>query len=335
MQKALITGGAGFVGSHLAEALLAEGSAVEIIDDLSTGSIDNIAHLKDNPNFSYVLDTAMNRPVMLELIDRADVVFHLAAAVGVRLIVDEPVRTIETNIKISELVLELAARKKKPVLLVSTSEVYGKLDRKKFNEEDDLVLGATSRSRWCYAASKIIDEFLARAYFVEKDLPTVVVRLFNTIGPRQTGQYGMVVPRFVKQALNGDPITVYGDGSQQRSFTWVGDVVEALIQLIRHPQAWGEVFNIGHKDEISILELAKLVKRMTNSSSDIVFVPYDEAYEAGFEDMQRRLPDLSRIQEFIGYEPTLDLPDMLEQIIAYYRQLQTSSDAVAGDAPPR
>lgn len=335
MQKALITGGAGFVGSHLAEALLAQGTTVEIIDDLSTGSIDNIAHLKNDPNFSYVLDTAMNRPVMLELIDRADVVFHLAAAVGVQLIIDEPVRTIETNIKISELVLELAARKKKPVLLVSTSEVYGKLERQKFNEEDDLVLGATSRSRWCYAASKIIDEFLARAYFVEKKLPTVVVRLFNTIGPRQTGQYGMVVPRFVRQALTGDPITVYSDGSQQRSFTWVGDVVEALIQIIRHPKAWGEVFNVGHTSEISMLELANMVKQMTNSDSEIVFVPYDEAYEAGFEDMQRRLPDLTRIQEFIGYKPSLDLPDMLERIIAYYRTVQTRPDAVTGDAPPR
>jgi UDP-glucose 4-epimerase len=335
MQKALITGGAGFVGSHLAEALLAQGTAVEIIDDLSTGSIDNIAHLKNDPNFSYVLETAMNRQVMLELIDRADVVFHLAAAVGVQLIVDEPVRTIETNIKISELVLELAARKKKPVLLVSTSEVYGKLERQKFNEEDDLVLGATSRSRWCYAASKIIDEFLARAYFVEKKLPTVVVRLFNTIGPRQTGQYGMVVPRFVRQALSGDPITVYGDGSQQRSFTWVGDVVEALIQIIRHPKAWGEVFNIGHISEISMLELANMVKQMTDSDSEVVFVPYDEAYEAGFEDMQRRLPDLTRIQEFIGYQPSLDLPDMLEKIIAHYRTAQTKSDAVGGGAPPR
>ncbi len=335
MQKDLITGGAGFDGSHLAEALLAHGSAVAVIDDLSTGSIENIAHLKDNPNFSYVLDTAMNRPVMLELIDRADVIFHLAAAVGVQLIVDQPVRTIETNIKISELVLELAARKKKPVLLASTSEVYGKLERPKFNEEDDLVLGATSRSRWCYAASKIIDEFLARAYFVEKKLPTVVVRLFNTIGPRQTGQYGMVVPRFVHQALADDPITVYGDGSQQRSFTWVGDVVEALIQIIHNPKAWGEVFNIGHKSEISILELANKVKQMTNSSSEIVFVPYDEAYEAGFEDMQRRLPDLSRIQEFIGYEPSLDLPEMLERIIAFYRTEQMMPDTATGDAPSR
>ena len=319
MQKALITGGAGFIGSHLAESLLDRGWAVEVIDDLSTGSIDNIAHLKNNPHFSYVLDTAMNRPVMLELVDRADVVFHLAAAVGVQLIVESPVRTIETNIKISELVLELSAQKRKPLLLASTSEVYGKLNRQKFNEEDDLVLGATSRSRWCYAASKIIDEFLARAYFVEKKLPTVVVRLFNTVGPRQTGQYGMVVPRFVQQALSGDPITVYGDGTQQRSFTWVGDVVEALIELIQNPKAWGEVFNIGQYKEISMLELANLVKQMTESKSEIVFVSYDQAYEAGFEDMHRRLPDLAKIEELVGYKPTLDLREMLERIIAYYK----------------
>lgn len=319
MQKALITGGAGFIGSHLAESLLDRGWAVEVIDDLSTGSIDNIAHLKNNPHFSYVLDTAMNRPVMLELVDRADVVFHLAAAVGVQLIVESPVRTIETNIKISELVLELSAQKRKHLLLASTSEVYGKLNRQKFNEEDDLVLGATSRSRWCYAASKIIDEFLARAYFVEKKLPTVVVRLFNTVGPRQTGQYGMVVPRFVQQALSGDPITVYGDGTQQRSFTWVGDVVEALIELIQNPKAWGEVFNIGQYKEISMLELANLVKQMTESKSEIVFVSYDQAYEAGFEDMHRRLPDLAKIEELVGYKPTLDLREMLERIIAYYK----------------
>ncbi len=320
MTRALITGGAGFIGSHLAEALLEQGWAVEIIDDLSTGNIENIVHLKGHPHFSYVLDTVLNRPLMLELVDRADVVFHLAAAVGVRLIVEQPVYTIETNIKATELILELCARKRKPVLLSSTSEVYGKLDRPQFNEEDDLVLGPTSRARWCYAASKIIDEFLAKAYFKEKKLPTVVVRIFNTIGPRQTGQYGMVVPRFVKQALLGKPITVYGDGSQKRSFTWVGDVVNAMIALIQHPKAYGEVFNIGHTKEISIYELAVMVKEMSKSDSEIVFIPYEEAYEAGFEDMPRRLPDLTKIRELIGYEPTMDLPEMLEKIIAYYRQ---------------
>ena len=319
MTKALITGGAGFIGSHLAEVLLQRGWTVTVLDDLSTGSIKNVAHLKTHAAFSYVLDSVMNRPLMLELIDQAEVIFHLAAAVGVRLIVEEPVRTIETNIKATELVLELCARKRKPVLLTSTSEVYGKLEKPKFGEEDDVVLGPTSRARWCYAASKIIDEFLAKAYFKEKQLPTVVVRLFNTIGPRQTGQYGMVAPRFVKQALSGEPITVYGDGAQQRSFTWAGDVVNAMMKLIEHPGAYGEVFNVGHTDEISIYDLAELVKTMTESASEIVFIPYEQAYESGFEDMARRLPDLTKIQRTIGYRPTLDLPRMLEWLIAYYR----------------
>jgi UDP-glucose 4-epimerase len=319
MTKALITGGAGFIGSHLAEELLQHGWPVVVLDDLSTGSMKNVAHLKAHPGFSYVLDSVMNRPLILELIDQCDVVFHLAAAVGVRLIVEEPVRTIETNIKATELMLELCARKQKPVLLTSTSEVYGKLDKFKFSEDDDVVLGPTSRARWCYAASKMIDEFLARAYFREKDLPTVMVRLFNTIGPRQTGQYGMVAPRFVRQALLGEPITVYGDGTQRRSFTWVGDVVKAMVKLIQHPAAYGEVFNIGNTDEISIYELAALVKAMTDSPSEIVFVPYEQAYESGFEDMPRRLPDLTKIERTIGYRPTLDLPRMLEWLIAYYR----------------
>jgi UDP-glucose 4-epimerase len=320
MTRALITGGAGFIGSHLTEALLERGWQVEVIDDLSTGSIRNIEHLKGHRAFSYVLDTVMNRPLMVELVDRADVVFHLAATVGVRLIVEAPVRTIETNIKATEVVLELASRKKKPVLLSSTSEVYGKLGKEAFSEDDDLVLGPTSRARWCYAASKIIDEFLARAYWKERGLPTVVVRLFNTIGPRQTGQYGMVVPRFIRQALRGEPITVYGDGTQKRSFTWVGDVVEALIALIQQPQAYGEVFNVGHTKQISIHELAVLVKEMTRSRSEIVFVPYEEAYEAGFEDMPRRLPDLTKLKRLIGYEPTRSLSEMLERIIAYERE---------------
>ena len=332
MRKALITGGAGFVGSHLAEALLEQGWAVAVIDDLSTGSMQNIAHLKEHPRFSYVLDTVMNRPVTLELVDWADQVFHLAAAVGVRLIVEEPVRTIETNIKATELILELCAHKRKPMLLTSTSEVYGKLGKAEFNEEDDLVLGATSRVRWCYASSKIIDEFLAKAYYSEKGLPTVIARLFNTIGPRQTGQYGMVVPRFVRQALGGEPITVYGDGTQRRSFTWVGDVVEALITLVKLPKAWGEVFNIGSTGEIEIGDLAQLVKEMTQSSSDIVLVPYDQAYAQGFEDMSRRFPDLSKIREFIGYKPTLNLTEMLERIISHCRDESAEPKPPAG--PP-
>ncbi len=322
MSRALITGGAGFIGSHLSEALLERGWTVEVIDDLSTGSIENISHLKGHPHFSYTLDTVMNRPVMLELVDRTDVIFHLAAAVGVRLIVENPVHTIETNIKATELILELAARKRRPLLLASTSEVYGKLDKPRFNEDDDVILGPTSKSRWCYAASKMIDEFLARAYFKEHGLPTVVARLFNTIGPRQTGQYGMVVPRFVQLALAGKPIPVYGDGAQRRSFTWVGDVVGAMLALIAHPQAYGEVFNIGHTKEISIYELAVLVKRMTRSSSEIVLVPYEEAYEVGFEDMARRVPDIAKIRRLIGYRPGLDLPEMLERVMAYERERQ-------------
>ncbi len=333
MTRALITGGAGFIGSHLAETLLQRGAAVDVLDDLSTGSMKNIAHLKSRAGFGYTLDTVLNRGLLLELIDRADVVFHLAAAVGVRLIVDEPVRTMETNIKATELVLELCARKRTPVLLTSTSEVYGKLDKPQFSEEDDVVLGPTSRVRWCYAASKIIDEFLAKAYFKEQGLPAVVVRLFNTIGPRQTGQYGMVAPRFVTQALAGEPITVYGDGTQRRSFTWVGDVVNAVITLIQSPAAYGEVFNIGHTEDISIYELAELVKAMTASGSDIVCIPYEHAYESGFEDMARRLPDLTKIQQTIGYRPTLDLPRMLEWIIAYYRM--EPAEPVANGRPAR
>jgi len=321
MSRALITGGAGFIGSHLAEALLERGWTVEVVDDLSTGSIENISHLKGHPHFAYTLDTVMNRSLMLELVDRADVIFHLAAAVGVRLIVEKPAHTIETNIKATELILELAARKRRPLLLASTSEVYGKLDKPRFSEDDDVILGPTSKSRWCYAASKMIDEFLARAYFKEHGLPTVVARLFNTIGPRQTGQYGMVVPRFVRLALAGQPIPVYGDGTQRRSFTWVGDVVGAMLALIANPQAYGEVFNIGHTKEISIYELAVLVKQMTCSSSEITLVPYEEAYEAGFEDMARRAPDIAKIKGLIGYRPVLDLPEMLERVIAYEREL--------------
>lgn len=320
MQRVLITGGCGFIGSHLAEYLLSQDHPVQVIDDLSTGCIDNIEHLKHNPRFSYVIDTVMNWHLMAELIDHAEMIFHLAAAVGVRLIVEQPVRTIETNIKATETVLELAAKKHKPVLLTSTSEVYGKLDSPRFDEEDDLVLGSTSRSRWCYAASKIIDEFLAKAYFREKRLPVVVVRLFNTVGPRQTGQYGMVVPRFVRQALLQEPITVYGDGKQRRSFSWVGDVVKAMVDLLQNIHAYGEVFNVGHTSDISIHELAILVKKLTISNSAITFIPYEQAYEAGFEDMHRRMPDITKVHNLLGYRPTIALPEILDQIISYERR---------------
>ena len=319
--SSLITGGAGFIGSHLAEALLDRGQKVTVIDDLSTGSMSNIDHLRDKEGFSFVIDTVLNRTLMAVLIDRADVVFHLAAAVGVQLIVENPVRTIETNIRTTEIVLENAAKKNKRVLITSSSEVYGKLDKTKFHEDDDLLLGPTSRSRWSYAASKIIDEFLAKAYSDEFGLPATIVRLFNTIGPRQTGRYGMVVPRFVRQALRTEPMTVYGDGSQRRSFTWVKDVAEALINLAEHQEAAGEVFNIGHTEDLSIGELAEMVKELTASDSVIKLVPYEEAYAEGFEDIQRRLPDIDKIHRLIGYQPSLSLREMLQRIIAYEREV--------------
>jgi UDP-glucose 4-epimerase len=319
MRRALITGGAGFIGSWLAETLHGRGWSVTVIDDLSTGSAANVGALAAGERFSLVVDTVLDRRLMAQLVDAADVVFHLAAAVGVRLIVEEPVHTIETNVRTTEVVLDLCARQGKPLVMTSSSEVYGKLDRPRFHEDDDLVLGPTSRARWCYAGSKIIDEFLAHAYHVEKGLPVVMARLFNTIGPRQSGRYGMVVPRFVEQALAGEPLTVHGDGSQRRSFTWVGDVVEALIALAAHPQAAGRVFNVGHHEEISILELARLVRRLAESSSEIVFVPYEEVYGQGFEDMVRRLPDTSRIASLIGFKPSVDLPEMLRRILDHAR----------------
>ena len=321
---ALITGGAGFVGSHLAEELLRQGHRVTVIDDLSTGSIQNIQPLKGDRGFGYVIDSIFNRGLMAELVDGADVVFHLAAAVGVKLIVESPVRTIETNVKGTELVLEMAAKKKRPVLIASTSEVYGKSDKPKFSEEDDLILGPTFKGRWSYAASKALDEFLALAYWREKGLPVVIARLFNTVGPRQTGRYGMVIPRFVQQALGGEPITVYGTGKQTRSFTWVGDVVDALIRLMETPAAIGEIFNIGHQEKTTILDLAKLTKRLTQSDSPIVFVPYEQAYAEGFEDMLHRLPDISKIEQLIGYKPTKALPEILDSVIAHFRtQMET------------
>lgn len=317
--RSLITGGAGFIGSHLAEALLSRGEEVSVIDDLSTGSIENIDHLKGHAGFSYVIETIQNRAVMAELVDRADVVYHLAAAVGVRLIIESPVRTIETNIKGTELVLELAGKKGKKVVIASTSEVYGKANSLPFKEDGDIIFGPTSKSRWSYACSKAIDEFLALAYAKEKRVPVVIARLFNTVGPRQTGRYGMVVPNFVKQALARKPITVFGDGKQSRCFTWVGDAVRALIALAHHPQAVGEVFNVGSDHEISIADLAYLIREKTRSPSPVIFVPYDHAYEEGFEDMRRRVPDLTKTRRLIGYEPTMDLDKILDEIIEYYR----------------
>jgi UDP-glucose 4-epimerase len=316
----LITGGAGFVGSHLAEALLERGDEVFVLDNLSTGSIDNIAHLKSEPRFHYTIDTITNEPLLAEMIDTCDTVLHLAAAVGVKLIVEAPVHTIETNVHGTEVVLKHANKKKKLVLIASTSEVYGKSTEVPFKEDADLVLGPSEKHRWAYACSKLIDEFLALAYWKERKLPVIIVRLFNTVGPRQTGQYGMVIPNFVRQALAGHPITVFGDGHQSRSFTYVGDVVRAMVALINEPAAIGHVFNIGHGAEIAINELAEKVKALTSSPSEIVHIPYDRAYESGFEDMPRRVPDITKLQSLIGFRPTVELDEILTRVIESFRQ---------------
>jgi len=318
--RVLITGGAGFIGSHLCDAYLERGDEVHIIDDLSTGSIDNIQHLKKHPRFHYTIDTVQNWPVLAELVDTCDVIFHMAAAVGVKLIVESPVRTIETNVRGTEIVLAAANKKKKKVLVASTSEVYGLSAEVPFREDGNLVMGATTKGRWSYACSKAIDEFLALAYWREKKLPTIVVRLFNTVGPRQTGQYGMVIPTLVKQAIAGKPLTVYGDGKQTRCFGYVGDVVGALVKLVDHHDAVGQVFNIGSNQEISIGQLAERIKELTQSESEIVHIPYTEAYEEGFEDMPRRVPDITKIGNLIGYKPQTDLDGILRQVIAYHSE---------------
>jgi UDP-glucose 4-epimerase len=325
--RVLITGGAGFIGSHLSDLYISRGDEVFCIDDLSTGSFQNIAHLKGHPQFRYTIDSVHNVPVMAELIDQCDVVFHLAAAVGVKLIVESPVRTIETNVRGTEVVLAQANKKKKKVLVASTSEVYGLSSEVPFREDGNLVMGATTKGRWSYACSKAIDEFLALAYWREKKLPTVVVRLFNTVGPRQTGQYGMVIPTFVKQALSGRPLTVYGDGSQTRCFGYVQDVVGALVALMDKDEAVGEVFNIGSSEEVSIMQLAERVKQLTGSKSEIVTVPYDEAYEEGFEDMPRRVPDTSKVSALTGFKPTVTLDEILQSVIEYYSGRQDGAAA--------
>jgi nucleoside-diphosphate-sugar epimerase len=318
--RVLITGGAGFVGSHLAEALLDRGDEVFVLDNLSTGSIHNIAHLKDHARFHYTIESITNEPLLAELVDRADTIVHLAAAVGVKLIVEAPVHTIETNVHGTEVVLKHASKKKKLVIIASTSEVYGKSAEVPFREDADLVLGPTAKHRWAYACSKMIDEFLALAYWKERKLPVIIVRLFNTVGPRQTGQYGMVIPNFVRQALAGEAITVFGDGTQSRSFTYVGDVVRAMVALMDEPRAVGQVFNIGNGTEITIGDLALKVKALTDSSSAVVRVPYDQAYEAGFEDMPRRVPDITKVRDLVGYEPTVELDEILTRVIEYFRQ---------------
>lgn len=315
--RALITGGAGFIGSHLSDYLLAQGHYVTVIDDLSTGSMNNIATARKSKRFDYQIDSIFNKPLLAELIDDADVVFHLAAAVGVLNIVESPVRTIETNVGGSELVLELAAKKKKRVLIASTSEVYGKATKFPFSEDDDLVLGPSTKGRWSYACSKLIDEFLAIAYYRERKLPVSIVRLFNTVGPRQTGRYGMVLPNFVNQALAGDPLTIFGTGEQSRCFGHVSDVVNGLVRCISHDATVGQVFNLGNTEEVTINALARNVIEATESKSTVTYLTYDQAYGAGFEDMQRRVPDITKARESFGYEPTKSLHYIVEDVVAY------------------
>jgi nucleoside-diphosphate-sugar epimerase len=324
----LITGGAGFIGSFMADELLRRGHRVHVLDDLSTGAIDNIRHLKDSPAFSYTIESAASASTVAELVDEADIVYHLAAAVGVELIVESPVRTIETNVHCTEIVLAQANKKKKPVFIASTSEVYGKSGDLPFREDGDLLLGPTNRGRWSYACSKAIDEYLSLAYWKERRLPVVIGRLFNTVGPRQTGRYGMVIPSFVRQALVGEPITVHGDGRQRRCFCHVKDVVHAMADLMETEDAVGEVFNIGSSDEITIMDLADRVRLACGSDSEIRLVPYEEAYEAGFEDMRRRVPDISKIHALLGWRPTRTLDQILEDVI----EAQRAPEAVVESA---
>lgn len=320
MTHALITGGAGFIGSHLAEKLLGQGAQVTIIDNLSTGRFENIAHLTGNPNFRYAIEDIRHAAVMDRLVSECDVIFHLAAAVGVFAIVHSPIDTLEINVGGTEIVLQTARRYRKKVLIASTSEVYGKGVRVPFNEDDDRILGPTTKSRWSYAASKELDEFLALAYHKAVDLPITIFRLFNTVGPRQVGNYGMVVPRFVRWALNREPIQVYGDGQQSRCFGNVHDVVDAIVRLGQSDAANGQVFNIGSNEEITIHDLALHVKERTGSHSEIELIPYDQAYEAGFEDMRRRVPDISKIKSVTGWQPTTPLDTTIDQIIEYLKK---------------
>jgi len=328
--RVLITGGAGFIGSHLAERWLKEGASVEIIDDLSTGSLDNVAHLKHNPKFSCVLESIFDDQVVSELVDRCDMVYHLAAAVGVRLIVEKPTHTIETNVHGTEVILRAAAKKKKPLVMASTSEVYGKSVFAPFREDTDIVIGPTTKSRWSYACSKALDEFLGLAYWQEKQVPVTIARLFNTVGPRQTGQYGMVIPTFVGQALRGAPITVHGSGEQTRCFSYVGEVVECLVRIGTRGNLAGEVINIGSDQEVCMNQVAALVKGITRSSSDIVRIPYDVAYSPGFEDMPRRVPCLEKVERLLGFRPHMSLDRIIGMVAADLRQRNRESWQTAG-----
>jgi UDP-glucose 4-epimerase len=322
--KILITGGAGFIGSHLADRLLEMGEEVYVIDDLSSGSLKNIEYLQENPKFHLVVDTVLHEAVMNELVFKCDQIYHMAAVVGVKQIMNRPVETLETNVKGTEMVLRLANRHKKKVLIASTSEVYGKvMDGDNcclLAEDTDRLMGSTSKRRWAYACSKALDEFLALAYFEEKKLPVVIARLFNTVGPRQTGQYGMVIPNFVQKALIDKPVIVHGDGTQSRSFAHISDVVEALVRLMAEPRAVGQVVNVGSTEEVTIKELALMVKQMAGSDSEIEYISYEKAYGPGFEDMKRRCPDINRIKELVGFEPKVDLRGIIRSVIDYYKE---------------
>lgn len=315
--RVLITGGAGFIGSHLAEELLAHGHEVHVLDNLSTGSMKNLRRVREDDRFSYTIDSCRDSRLVAELVDEADFVYHMAAAVGVQLIVDSPVQTIETNVHGTEIVLAQASKKRRPVLVASTSEVYGKSCDLPFREDGDIVLGSTTRGRWAYACSKALDEFLAIAYYRERAVPTVVARLFNTVGPRQTGRYGMVVPTFVRQALSGESITVFGSGEQQRCFCHVRDVVRALADMLGREDIYGEVFNVGSTEEVSIRDLAARIRDAARSDSEIVSIPYNEAYAEGFEDMRRRVPDIGKIGERLGWRPSRCLDDILADVIEH------------------
>jgi len=319
MMRVLVTGGSGFIGSHLTEALLSEGHEVVVLDDLSTGRLENLQGVQDHPRFTVHVGSVLDEALVRKLVDEVDMVYHLAAAVGVRLILERPVETIETNIVGTEMVLRAATGKRARVVLASTSEVYGKNDAVPLSEEDDRILGPTTKSRWSYACSKAIDEFLGLAYYREREVPVVILRFFNTVGPRQTGQYGMVVPRFARQALDGEPITVYGDGRQSRAFTDVEDAVRATVALSMSPAAVGEVFNVGSSEEVTIGELAERVKRLAGSRSPIVFVPYEEAYQPGFEDLRRRVPSIAKAERVVGYRPRVPLDETLRRVLEFFR----------------
>jgi UDP-glucose 4-epimerase len=318
--RALITGGAGFIGSHLAEQLLQGGHEVTLLDNLSTGRYENIAHLDGHPSFQVVIGTILNETLVDKLVERCDVVFHLAAAVGVELIISKPLESMTTNIKGSEIVLEMAHRYRRKVLIASTSEIYGKNMNGPLREDTDRILGSPLKSRWSYSTSKAVDEILAYVYWKEKGVPTIIVRLFNTVGPRQSGAYGMVIPRFVSQALSGKPLQVHGDGKQSRCFAHVKDVVWAFLQLIEHPGAVGQVFNVGSQEEVMIDELAKRIIQITGSASSIQYLPYSQAYEEGFEDMPRRVPDITKIRALIGFEPTVNLNEIIQSVVDHMRQ---------------